>query len=676
MSLRARLTLCFALGVLVPLLLGALGLGIWLDRSLTGRATAELRADQRAALAVLRTRSAEAAGLAGRLAADDALARALAAGEAAKVGAAVERLASGGFTVAVTGADGAVLAQTGPAPAFLPGFDPPPLSEALAAGRADPRRSLFVREFVDVGQAGCAGGCDRGRVVAGFWMDGNELDRLRAGGADRDLTLVVAGRAVASTRAGLTAGPLPVAGSGLTRLELAGRSDHALATAWAGGLGLGQSALVVSQPVEATVEPLRRLAWGLAALLALAAGLVLAGAFVLARLVGEPLRDLARQAERTATGDFTRAPPHTGASGEVGDLARALDAMRLALGDHVRALRASRDEVTRSMTRVGDVLASSDDLPKLLRVVLEAAVRARQAKAGALLLLDAERATLVPRATVGLQVSQIGPVAVGEGVAGAVAASGRAAVVPGQGTAPLPAVGEPGSPTQVSVPLLARGQVLGVLSVYGREAGGPFTGADAEALAAFAGQAAVGIENLRLHEEARRLSVTDEMTGIWNFRFFGLRIEEEIERARRFKRDVSLLLVDVDHFKAANDRHGHQQGDQILRELAARVSSSIRDVDTFARYGGEEFVLILPETDTQGARAAAEKIRLGIGGRPFESLDDGDPIAVTISVGVACYPRHATATDPLIHAADEALYRAKTNGRNRVEVADELIEGG
>jgi diguanylate cyclase (GGDEF)-like protein len=98
-------------------------------------------------------------------------------------------------------------------------------------------------------------------------------------------------------------------------------------------------------------------------------------------------------------------------------------------------------------------------------------------------------------------------------------------------------------------------------------------------------------------------------------------------------------------------------------------------VDTFARYGGEEFVLILPETDVQGARAAAEKIRLEIGSRPFEGLGDAGPIEVTISVGVACYPLHATATDPLVHAADEALYRAKTNGRNRVEVAPDKLDG-
>ena len=117
------------------------------------------------------------------------------------------------------------------------------------------------------------------------------------------------------------------------------------------------------------------------------------------------------------------------------------------------------------------------------------------------------------------------------------------------------------------MPLLAQGRVLGVLSLYDREDGEPFTLGDAEALTAFAVQAAVAIENVQLHAEAERLSVTDPLTGAWNYRYFERRFEQEIERSRRFGRVLALLMLDIDHFKAVNDRFGHQRGDEVLVEF-------------------------------------------------------------------------------------------------------------
>jgi two-component system cell cycle response regulator len=670
MSLRSRLTLFFVAIVLVPLIVVAVGLRGWLGRSLDDRTQTELAGDQRAAVGILRLRSGQAGEIARLLAADPALAAGLAAGDRNTLRATAARRAVGGFTVVVTDRAGKVLASAGPAPRFLPGFAPPSLQEALDAPAADPRRALFVREYVEVARAGCTSGCGLGRVVAGFWADTGELERLKAGPGDRDLTFAVYGRAVASTRPGVESEPLPVARADVQRVTLGGRPDVALCTAWLAPLPAEQAALVVSRPVEASAAPLRDLGWGLAVLVGIVALLVAVLGWLLARLVAEPLRDLAVGVRQIATGDFGRVTPRTRAPGEVGELARAFDRMRVQLGAHVDALRASRDELTRSMARVGETLASTNDLSKLLRVVLESAVQARQARTGSLLLFDEARANLVPEAVVGLE-GKLGVIPAGTGIVGAVAASGRPTVLPGHGTAPAPAAGEPLAATQVSVPLRARGQVLGVLSVYDRDPGGPFTDDDARALIAFAGQAAAGIENVRLHEEARHLSMTDDLTGIWNRRYFLLRIEQEIERAKRFKRDLSVLLVDVDRFKQLNDRYGHQQGDAVLRELADRVSASIRDVDTFARYGGEEFVLILPETDVQGARSAAEKIRLEISARPFRALEAGaEPIGVTISVGVGCYPLHAGATDPLIAAADQAMYRAKSGGRDQVVIAE------
>jgi two-component system, cell cycle response regulator len=243
------------------------------------------------------------------------------------------------------------------------------------------------------------------------------------------------------------------------------------------------------------------------------------------------------------------------------------------------------------------------------------------------------------------------------------------------------------------VPLLAQGRVLGVLSLYDREDGEPFTLGDAEALTAFAVQAAVAIENVQLHAEAERLSVTDPLTGAWNYRYFERRFEQEIERSRRFGRVLALLMLDIDHFKAVNDRYGHQRGDEVLVEFRGRVTGSVRDIDTFARYGGEEFVLILPETNLEGGLAVAEKLRVATNRTPFcadmggsgrrgpgnpegvpRSVDPhkGPPeggVHLTVSIGVACFPEHATAPEELLRAADEALYEAKLQGRDRVVTA-------
>jgi two-component system cell cycle response regulator len=340
--------------------------------------------------------------------------------------------------------------------------------------------------------------------------------------------------------------------------------------------------------------------------------------------------------------------------------------MRVELGEYLSALRSSRDELARSMNRLGETLSSTHDLPKLLAVVLEAAVQARRARAGSLLLLTSDRTALVREATFGLhQREPAERIPVGQGVTGTVAATGRAMILASPAGNGGP---EPTATSQVSVPLLAQGRVLGVLSLYDREDGEPFTLGDAEGLTAFAVQAAVAIENVQLHAEAERLSVTDPLTGAWNYRYFKRRYEQGIERSRRFGRVLALLMLDIDHFKSVNDRFGHQRGDEVLVELARRVTGSVRDIDTFARYGGEEFVLILPETNLEGGLAVAEKLRLATHRTPFCG-EGKDGVPLSVSIGVACFPEHATSPEELLRAADEALYEAKLQGRDRVVTA-------
>jgi diguanylate cyclase (GGDEF)-like protein len=167
-------------------------------------------------------------------------------------------------------------------------------------------------------------------------------------------------------------------------------------------------------------------------------------------------------------------------------------------------------------------------------------------------------------------------------------------------------------------------------------------------------------------------SITDGLTGLRNRRFFDERLPEEFRRAQRYTDPVSLIMIDLDHFKLVNDRHGHQAGDQVLREAAALVRRSIRDTDIGARYGGEEFAVILPKTHLSGALAVAERIWRELGQQAFRVAAagaDGQPgeIRVTASIGLAFYPsKDITAPESLVKYADEALYTAKRSGRNTI----------
>lgn len=172
--------------------------------------------------------------------------------------------------------------------------------------------------------------------------------------------------------------------------------------------------------------------------------------------------------------------------------------------------------------------------------------------------------------------------------------------------------------------------------------------------------------------EAQRLSLTDALTGLGNVRRLRESLRVEAERAARFGRCLGVLMLDLDHFKEVNDAHGHRAGDAVLVELAERVRTVLREVDLMFRAGGEEFVVLLPETDIGGSRTAAIRINEAVRDTPFAvTRSDGEPalVAVTVSVGVAVFPRHALIGSDLLDAADRAMYVAKTAGRDTFALA-------
>jgi diguanylate cyclase (GGDEF)-like protein len=170
-------------------------------------------------------------------------------------------------------------------------------------------------------------------------------------------------------------------------------------------------------------------------------------------------------------------------------------------------------------------------------------------------------------------------------------------------------------------------------------------------------------------EELERLSLTDELTGLANRRALTTELERELRRADRHGRACAVLMLDVDRFKRFNDTYGHPAGDAVLRRVADILRGSARDVDTVARYGGEEFLVILPETATSGAALVAERIRASAEGDRFTPNGGSAEVGVTVSIGYAVFPEHARTPETLIEAADQALYRAKEGGRNRVSSA-------
>jgi two-component system cell cycle response regulator len=162
------------------------------------------------------------------------------------------------------------------------------------------------------------------------------------------------------------------------------------------------------------------------------------------------------------------------------------------------------------------------------------------------------------------------------------------------------------------------------------------------------------------------MAITDPLTGLFNRRYMETHLASLVEQAANRGKPISVLILDIDFFKSVNDGHGHDAGDDVLREFALRIRKSIRNIDLACRYGGEEFVIVMPETDIAVATVVAERLRRRIANEPFVIQNGSNSLDVTISIGLAdlCEPEDNAAT--ILKRADQALYRAKRDGRNRV----------
>jgi two-component system, cell cycle response regulator len=223
------------------------------------------------------------------------------------------------------------------------------------------------------------------------------------------------------------------------------------------------------------------------------------------------------------------------------------------------------------------------------------------------------------------------------------------------------------SPVHVTANLVVAREIIGLIELY-RFSNETFTAAQTRMLSTLANQVALALRNAHEYRKTQELTLRDGLTGLYNHAAFQDFLEREFETFRRYNRPLSLIMLDLDHFKAVNDTYGHQTGDFILQELAALGLASVRKADLLARYGGEEFALILPDTDLARAQILAGRLWKKVQEHRFIHHEEVIPIA--ISLGVASTGTlEVTRKEELIRAADAALYRAKEAGRNRYVVA-------
>lgn len=382
----------------------------------------------------------------------------------------------------------------------------------------------------------------------------------------------------------------------------------------------------------------------------------------LAESLTRPILALTEAAERVARGDLTTRLPGTN-SAELDRLSGSFNHMTDELEAKIGEIERSRDLLRQNVGRLGDTLERTHDLDGLLMTVLGAGVSVTGGQRATVWLVEGGSVVSRVSAPAGAPRSSTRRLPLGTDLAGRVAADGlprRLAASGGDSTTVL------GGPA-LAAPLRRGHTVLGVVVVE-REPEQPTFDADDEAmLVSLAGPAGIAVDNVMLHREAQRLSVTDPLTGAGNLRHMTTTLAREVERASRFARPLSVLLLDLDHFKRVNDTYGHTVGDAVLRELARRLSACVREVDVVARYGGEEFVVVTPETDVDGAERLAGRICEAVREEPF--VVGKDVVPVTVSIGIAALPLHGTASGDLVRSADEGLYAAKRAGRDQFRVA-------
>jgi diguanylate cyclase (GGDEF)-like protein len=319
-------------------------------------------------------------------------------------------------------------------------------------------------------------------------------------------------------------------------------------------------------------------------------------------------------------------------------------------------------------------LASSIDLNSILDTIMKRAKELTKAETWTVFLVDEGTGELVFERTEGKKTKETQKFRLmkGEGIAGWVAKGGMPVLVPD--------VSQDKRFSQkidsafnlkhkiksiMCVPIKSNEKPLGVIEVFNKTTEEPFTREDFNQLIKIIDQSSILIERALLYQKVEELSITDDLTKLFNTRYLNRTIEMEIQRSLRYRTSVSLIFMDIDDFKQINDRHGHLVGSKILAEMGQLLIRNLRTVDVVVRYGGDEFVIVLPHTPPAAAALIAERIRKSVDRNVFLEKE-GYTLKITASFGVASYPESARSKEELLRLADEAMYKVKYHTKNGV----------
>jgi diguanylate cyclase (GGDEF)-like protein len=327
------------------------------------------------------------------------------------------------------------------------------------------------------------------------------------------------------------------------------------------------------------------------------------------------------------------------------------------------------------LTEVGKSLASSLDARRVLETIMEKVTDLLRPDTWSLLLLDAERGELTFEIAVGAGSERLKDVRLplGEGIAGWVAQNSAPLLIEDvrrdkRFSARFDALTGATTRSVVAVPIAGKTGVLGVLELVNSMGRASFRPEDLPLLTNLADYAAIALDNARFVERISELTITDDATRLYNARHLQFVLDTELYRSRRYSYLLSVVFLDLDHFKEVNDTHGHLAGSRLLWLIGDLLRSHLRLIDTAFRYGGDEFVLVLPQTGKEQARQVVERLRALIAETVFLA-EEGLDARVTASFGIATFPEDGSEKKDLIARADEAMYAAKSGGRNGVRVA-------
>ncbi len=325
----------------------------------------------------------------------------------------------------------------------------------------------------------------------------------------------------------------------------------------------------------------------------------------------------------------------------------------------------------RDIIEVAKTVVSTLDLDTLLQAIMVSAMHYAETPAGSVALYDSANKELTLHAHFGLSAEfikverwNLSP----GGLTEQILNSGEIFIISNTEDTPFfhnPVAVHEGIKSLICVPLLFHNDIVGILYLddfVPRD----FDRGKLELLSILASFAALAIYNARLHNKTKLMAITDFLTGLYNHRYFQQIFNQELGRASRYQKVMSLVILDIDDFKSFNDRFGHAVGDKVLIAIGDIISQSLRKIDYAFRYGGEEFVLILPETALENAILTAERLRERIAAQAALAVPESDGNSITVSAGVACFPENGTNREALFTLMDSFLYKAKSMGKNKV----------